>query len=139
MSSKPSGAAALARCGDEIRPLAEPALVKIDIEGAEFAIPDQIAALSGVPGVRVFLSLHPPFAPADASKDEIMAALEGFDIYDARLEPVTRETVSARLHSRDPKPGWGTVFGNFFEVALVPRGEPLRKVRGPRGPMAASA
>ena len=75
----------------------------------------------------------------NAGCGEIMAALEGFDIYDARLEPVTRETVSARLHSRDPKPGWGTVFGNFFEVALVPRGEPLRKVRGPRGPMAASA
>lgn len=36
-----------------------PAFVKIDIEGAEFAIPDQIAALAAVPGVCVFLSLHP--------------------------------------------------------------------------------
>lgn len=117
----------------------DPALVKIDIEGAEFVITDQIAALSEVPGIRVFLSLHPPFAPADSCKDQMMAALEGFDIYDARLEPVTRETVSARLHSADPKPSWGTVFGNFFEIALVPRGETLRKIRGPRTAMAARA
>lgn len=109
--------------------ITDPALVKIDIEGAEFAIPDQIATFSRMPGIRIFLSLHPPFAPGDSYKDDMMAALEGFDIYDAHLEPVTRETLSARLHSNDPKPSWGTVFGNFFEVALAPRGEPLRRVR----------
>jgi len=108
-----------------------PTFVKIDIEGAEFTIADQITGLAALPGVRVFLSLHPPFAPGASYKDELVAALEPFDIYDSRLEPVTRETVTARLYSHDPKPSWGTVFGNFFEVALVPRGEPLRRVRNP--------
>lgn len=108
-----------------------PAFVKIDIEGAEFTIADQIAALAAVPGIRVFLSLHSPFAPVGFDKRDLMAALAHFDVYDARLEPITHEAVSARVYSDEPMPSWGTAFGNFFEVALAPRGEPLRRVRNP--------
>lgn len=106
-----------------------PAFVKIDIEGAEFTIADQIAALAALPGIRVFLSLHPPLAPIDIDKRDLTAALARFDLYDGRLEPIAHETVAARVFSNERMPGWGTAFGNFFELTLAPHGEPLKRAR----------
>lgn len=107
---------------------ADPAFVKIDIEGAEFTIADQIGALAALPGIRVFLSLHPPLAPIDIDKRDLVAALTRFDLYDARLEPIAHESVAARVFSNERMPGWGTAFGNFFELTLAPHGEPLRRI-----------
>lgn len=107
-----------------------PDFVKIDTEGAEFLIADQIGALSTQPGIRIFLSLHPPMVPASVDTSDLINALAHFDLYDARLKPIAHDTVTARIHSSEPMPSWGTIFGNYFEIMLVPAGEPLKK--GPR-------
>lgn len=104
-----------------------PDFVKIDIEGAEFLIANQIAALAAQPEIRIFLSVHPPLVPAEVDKNDLIRALALFDLYDARLEPISHDTVAARIHSNELAPDWGTMYGNFFEILLVPRGERLRK------------
>jgi len=106
---------------------ARPDFVKIDVEGAEFAIPDQIGAIGAHPGVRVFLSLHPPLVPAGADTSALTATLSGFDLYDARLAPLSHDEVAARVVSPERFPAWGTPLGNYFELMLVPRGEPLER------------
>src|SRR5262249_51810231 len=104
-----------------------PVLVKMDVEGAEFATPDQIGAIGAHPGVRVFLSLHPPLVPAGADTSALTATLSGFDLYDARLAPLSHDEVAARVVSPERFPAWGTPLGNYFELMLVPRGEPLER------------
>jgi FkbM family methyltransferase len=98
-----------------------PDFVKIDIEGTEFAIADQIASLERT---RVFLSLHPPLAPVGVDKQALVDALARFDLYDIDLQPLAHAALAARVFSTEARPAWGMTTGNFFEVLLVPRGEP---------------
>jgi FkbM family methyltransferase len=109
--------------------IAKPDFLKIDVEGAEFVIADQIAALAVHPGIRIYLSFHPPLLPAGFDKRALIDALAEFDLYDAGLQPLAHATVTMRIHSSERRPVWGTIFGNYFEVMLVPRGEPLRRRR----------
>jgi FkbM family methyltransferase len=99
--------------------------LKMDIEGGEFLIAGQIAALAAQPGLRVFLSFHPPLLPQGVDRGELLKALDGFDLYDAALQPIRHEAVAQRIHSTEKRPAWGTVFGNYFELMLAPRGETL--------------
>jgi FkbM family methyltransferase len=107
--------------------IAAPTFVKIDIEGVEFDIADQIQSFADMPGTHVFLSLHPPFVPDGNKRNGLLTALEKFDIYDSSLRPMTHDTVATRVHSEVPRPGWGTEYGNYFEILLVPRGESLTR------------
>jgi FkbM family methyltransferase len=100
-----------------------PTLIKIDIEGAEFIIADQLRAFSAAPATRIFLSLHPGLEPEPDRRNALVAALAAFDLYDTSLNPITLDVVAARIKSEEPFPKWGTEYGNFFEVLLVPRGE----------------
>jgi FkbM family methyltransferase len=109
--------------------IAKPDFLKIDTEGAEFVIARQIAALAVHPDIRIFLSFHPPLLPADFDKRALIDALTEFDLYDAGLQPISHATVTARIHSSERRPSWGTIFGNYFEVMLVPKGEPLTRRR----------
>ena len=84
-------------------------------------------AIGAHPGVRVFLSLHPPLVPAGADTSALTATLSGFDLYDARLAPLSHDEVAARVVSPERFPAWGTPLGNYFELMLVPRGEPLER------------
>lgn len=98
-----------------------PSLIKIDIEGAEFVIADQIAALSAYADCAVFLSLHPPFRPDGVSSDALLAAIAGFDIIDCNAQPIAHDEIVRRVFSSEERPAWGTAFGNFFEILLLPR------------------
>jgi FkbM family methyltransferase len=104
---------------------AEADFFKIDIEGAEFAIADQIAELASRPGLRVLLSLHPPFAPADIDMRELTRALAVFDLYEMTQRPIAHDEVAARIASQEARPAWGMPGGNIFDLLLAPRGERL--------------
>jgi FkbM family methyltransferase len=114
----------------KVRPLAaimaqfddlNPVLIKIDIEGAEFLLAPEIEALARLTDCAVLLSLHPPFKPEGARFADLIGALEAFDLIDLNARPIAHGEVAARLQSSEPKPAWGTRFGNFFEVLLLPR------------------
>lgn len=108
---------------------AEPDFLKIDVEGAEFTLAPQLEALAAQRSIRILLSLHPPLAPADFGHAPLLRALRAFDAYDAGLAPITHAEVERRVASPERMPPWGTEFGNFFEVMLAPRGEPLDRMR----------
>jgi len=102
-----------------------PALVKIDIEGAEFVIADQIRSFAVKGDTRVFRSLHPGFEPMHIRRSDLLAALAAFDLYDDSLKPIAHDVLAARVNRDEALPEWGTEYGNFFEILLVPRGEPV--------------
>jgi FkbM family methyltransferase len=99
----------------------DPALIKIDIEGAEFTIADQIADLSRYVDCAVLISLHPPMRSAGVDAEALLQALQAFDIIDLDAQPLSHAELELRVTSGESHPTWGTRFGNFFEVLLLPR------------------
>lgn len=112
--------------GEIIRDFAchDACIVKIDIEGSELDVADQIADLAPF-GSAILLSLHPPFWPrsSDARNlTRILANLRGFRVFDPNGIELGEEDVGARLrYTESTPPSWGTRFGNFFELVLLPR------------------
>ncbi|MEN0006144.1 MAG: FkbM family methyltransferase, partial [Bacteroidota bacterium] len=94
-------------------------VMKIDIEGAEAFIADDLTTLSKRPNTTILLSLHPPFWTDQASiAQQLLAALEGFRVLDAQRSPLSLTQLTKRILSKEKKPAWGTPYGNFFEVVL---------------------
>ncbi|MDH3388204.1 MAG: FkbM family methyltransferase [Gammaproteobacteria bacterium] len=101
--------------------------IKIDIEGAEVLLPDELERLSRRPGRLVHLSVHVPFFPETADKQRFAKSLSGFTIYDDRGEKLTAKSLRNRLLSSESHPAWGTQHGNFFELLLIAK---QKKVSG---------
>ena len=94
--------------------------VKIDIEGAEGMILDDLNKLSQKDDLTVYLSIHPPFI---SNKEEIEQELLDIcfkykQVLDSDLQPLTRERLREMFISDEEYPTWGTKFGNFFEITL---------------------
>ncbi len=94
-------------------------LIKIDIEGAEGLLADEIAMLSQRSGQKIHLSLHLPLFPKTIDKNRLAEAFQGFDIYDDRGEQLNYQALKVRLTSDEPFPPWGSKHGNYFEVFLI--------------------
>lgn len=95
-------------------------LVKIDIEGAEILLGDDLERFSRISGQSVHLSIHVPFFPGDGDVNHFIDSLGRFSIYDDRGEQLSHRTFADRILSRESHPAWGTRHGNFFEVLLIP-------------------
>ena len=100
---------------------ADATFMKIDIEGTEFAIASQLAALAGFQKLRIFLSVHPALTTDSVDKRALVDALSGFEVYDPQLNRLSQDTVTSRILSTERMPSWGTPYGNFFEILLIPR------------------
>ena len=94
-------------------------LIKIDIEGAEALLPDELERLSRRPGQALHLSVHVPFFPETADRQRLAKSLSGFTIYDDRGEKLSAKSLQHRLLSSESHPAWGTQHGNFFELLLI--------------------
>lgn len=93
--------------------------IKIDIEGSEIHIAQDISRLAARPGLEaIYLSLHPPFWPTMGNPEPLLDALARFTILAPDFQPLPLDEVVARCKSQDTHPPWGTKFGNFFEVVL---------------------
>lgn len=101
----------------------DPSLIKIDIEGAEVLLDEDLGVLSERPNLAIYLSLHPPFWKQMGDPAALFAALARFRIIDAAGIIVPLGEVRARCQSPDPFPQWGTAMGNFFEILLCSSGE----------------
>lgn len=100
--------------------LLDASLIKIDIEGAETLIGPDLELLSkGF--APIFLSLHPPFWGEGKSMLPLYNAIALFQIKDSSGHLLSREEIERRCASVEKKPSWGTPFGNFFEILLLPK------------------
>lgn len=102
--------------------------IKIDIEGAELLVLDDLLALRDRAGLAIHLSLHPPaWDDVDDAAQRVVGALDGFTLLDARLQPLSAARLEQMMLSTEAHPPWGTRFGNFFEVVI----ETTQPVNGP--------
>jgi FkbM family methyltransferase len=95
--------------------------MKIDIEGAELYIANDLTELYSLGCGPILLALHPTFWPQidPTLVTQLMAALKPFQIYDPDLNQLSHDEIVSRITSCEEYPPWGTPFGNFFEVLLV--------------------
>ena len=96
-------------------------LIKIDIEGAEaFVISDfyNFANLKAA----IWLSIHPPFI---SNKHEFLKELLELDPFfyfvDESNKEILKEDLEVWILTNEEKPEWGTSWGNFFEIGLLPK------------------
>lgn len=96
--------------------------IKIDIEGAESLIYNDLITLSNQEDLIIYLSLHPPFweNPEKVTKT-LIDAIKKFDIYGVDDVILPENVLISRLLSDQKYPKWGTQHGNFFEVILKTR------------------
>lgn len=96
-------------------------LIKIDIEGAEELIVRDLAIFANH-DAAIWLSLHPPhFQNKALFLQELFALETEFVFVDGDNVPLTTDTISHQVLSAEEKPDWGTKWGNFFEIGLLPR------------------
>lgn len=99
-------------------------LIKIDIEGAESLILDDIMKISEYPYTSLLLSLHAPFWKSRKDTSEnVLKLFEKFRIFNVRGRLLSRETLMEMLLTDEEKPLWGTEWGNFFEILLKSKQE----------------
>lgn len=105
--------------------LKDVAVIKIDIEGSELDVRNQITKLSKL-NAALLVSLHPPFwssQPLEKSAGQIVRALRPFKVTSVDGKSLSEEDLKAMItYSGTTPPAWGTPFGNFFEVILKPKG-----------------
>tara|TARA_B100000787_G_C16180667_1_gene291600 strand:+ start:671 stop:1465 length:795 start_codon:yes stop_codon:yes gene_type:complete len=96
-------------------------LVKVDIEGAEQYIIDDLSIFSTC-NAAVWLSLHPPFiANKYLFLQKLLDLQKYFYFTDSNNCKISSEQLSLQFLSDVEKPNWGTVWGNFFEIGLLPK------------------
>jgi len=96
-------------------------LVKIDIEGAEAWIIEDLGIFSNSKAA-IWLSLHPPLID-DCQKflDSLLAHRDSFHFVDEENKIIPDSVLSARILTTEKKPPWGTKWGNLFEIGLLPK------------------
>lgn len=93
--------------------------IKIDIEGTEAIIMDQIDEAIKNRSAKIFLSLHPPFWLNPINVNELMNYyLKDKQIVLASGQKIDLNTLSNMILSKDSYPTFGTKFGNFFEILI---------------------
>jgi FkbM family methyltransferase len=96
-------------------------LIKIDIEGAEELIINDLKLLSDQ-NSAIWLSIHPPFFEDEKLFLKNLLTLgQSFFFVDSQNVSVSADTISERTLSQEKNPEWGTKWGNFFEIGLLPK------------------
>ena len=96
-------------------------LIKIDIEGAEALIVEDLNILSNV-DTAIWLSIHPPFIKDNEDfLRKLLAHSNNFYFVDENNLIIPNDVLSMRVLTKEEKPLWGTKWGNFFEIGLLPK------------------
>ena len=91
-------------------------LVKVDIEGAEQYIIDDLSIFSTC-NAAVWLSLHPPFiANKYLFLQQLLDLQKYFYFTDSNNCKISSEKLSLQFLSDVEKPNWGTVWGNVLRL-----------------------
>lgn len=97
----------------------DPCLVKIDLEGSEEGLVEDLLAIEA----PILFSLHPPFwSDREATADRVLAAVQAFHVKTPEGEAIAPDELRQRMTwEGGGPPSWGTPWGNFFEIDLNPR------------------
>jgi lipopolysaccharide transport system ATP-binding protein len=96
-------------------------LIKIDIEGAEELIGPDLRLLVADSVKVVHLSMHPPFWKVECWPEELFEAIALFNVQDSSGKYLSMKELDMRCRTTNTHPEWGTSFGNFFEIILLPK------------------
>ena len=94
--------------------------IKIDIEGAEELILNDLKQLQQNKNAVIYLSIHPNFVNnKNKFCENILQLCQGYkNIFDSNLNPLSRESLKEMILTNEKYPSWGTRIGNFFEITL---------------------
>lgn len=106
---------------DLIQPDENYSLIKIDIEGAEAFIIPEIEQLADNPSA-IWLSLHPPFYEDKQAFWSSLKQLEDqFLFTNEHNQQIDCSQLKHQVLTDQRYPEWGTKWGNFFEIGLLPK------------------
>lgn len=99
----------------------EKLFIKIDIEGAEELILNDLAVLRNLKDITIYLSIHPPFMKDKRvfCRDLLRFCYEFNNVLDSNMNKLSREELEEMIMSDEKYPSWGTSYGNFFEIVLT--------------------
>lgn len=94
--------------------------IKIDIEGAESLIIEDLKELSNKKDLVIYLSFHPPFWDnKEKTTKELLDVLYKFkEVRFSDNTLLNEDKLKEMCLTKEEKPSWGTPFGNFFEVII---------------------
>lgn len=94
--------------------------IKIDIEGAESLIIEDLKELSNKKDLVMYLSFHPPFwDDKEKTTKELLDVLYKFkEVRFSDNTLLNEDKLKEMCLTKEEKPSWGTPFGNFFEVII---------------------
>lgn len=94
--------------------------LKIDIEGAEEQILDDLNALKkSIQHLKIFLALHPDFWKDKRSTcTALIEVCKEFKMSLPDGDPMTLSQLEEMVMTDEKFPHWGTSYGNFFEIML---------------------
>ena len=97
----------------------EPSIIKIDIEGTEIKILEDIINYSPDRSA-IWLSWHPPlWEKVNLNYHILKELLQNHFVLNSALEPIEISTLWKMISSIEKTPYWGTPYGNFFETAIL--------------------
>ena len=96
-------------------------LIKIDIEGAEDYIIEDLSIFSRKQSA-IWLSLHPPFIPdVERFLEKLLSLGDVFYFVDEDNTLIDGKVLESWIKTDAEFPSWGTKWGNFFEIGLLPK------------------
>lgn len=97
----------------------DPSIIKIDIEGTEIKILEDIINLSPT-CAAIWLSWHPPlWQNMPLTYQRLKDLFEDHFVLNSSLELIDIATLWEMISSSEKYPSWGTTYGNFFETAIL--------------------
>lgn len=95
--------------------------IKIDIEGAEELIVEDLKNLAEKKDIIIYLSIHPTFWDNKevAGRNILDACYKFQEVKDSANNNLAKEKLEEMIFTEDSHPAWGTIHGNFFEVILI--------------------
>ena len=96
-------------------------LIKIDIEGAEELIISDFPLLANQEAA-IWLSIHPPFIrDKELFMINLLSLREQFNLVDENNVTIEESTLRRWITTDEEFPSWGTRWGNFFEIGILPK------------------
>lgn len=93
-------------------------IIKIDIEGGERFFTEGLIYLSQIPGLFIFLALHPPFWPDKENVAiELLDVFKRFDLFDSKEQPLLYNELKTEMLSEE-KTQYPSKTGRFFDIIL---------------------
>ena len=99
----------------------EKLFIKVDIEGAEELILNDLTTLRFLNGLTVYLSIHSPFMKNKRKfcRDLLRVYYDYEQVLDSNMNELPKEQLEEMIMTDEEYPVWGTSYGNFFEIVLT--------------------